>query len=55
MFDALSEETQLIVMVIGIAVLFVAVMWNTNRNRNKLYGRNKRDFRKNYFTKKKKK
>lgn len=47
MLNSLSEETQLIVLVIGIAILFAAVMWNSGRNRKKLYGRRKRDFRKN--------
>ncbi|WP_199729941.1 hypothetical protein [Aquimarina sp. AD10] len=54
MFDSLSEEIQLILMVVGIAILFIAVSWNTKRNKNKLYGRKKRNFKKNYFDKKKK-
>ncbi len=54
MFDSLSEETQLILMIIGIAVLFALVSWNTKRNKNKLYGRKKRNFKKNYFDKKEK-
>lgn len=55
MFDSLSEENQLIVMIIGIALLFVIVMWNTKRNKQKLYHRDNRDFRKNYQRKKKSK
>ena len=55
MFSSISEETQLILSIIGIAILFVLVMWNSKRNNRKLYGRNKRDFRKNYFEKKKRK
>ncbi|WP_161634404.1 hypothetical protein [Aquimarina pacifica] len=55
MFDSLSEEMQLILMIIGIAVLFVAVSWNTKRNKNKLYHRGKRNFKNNYLAKKKKK
>jgi len=54
MFDALSEETQLVIVVIGIALLFVIVRWNSARNKKKLYNRDTRDFRKNYFNKKKK-
>lgn len=52
MFDTISEETQLILTVIVIAVLFVLVTWNTKRNKNKLYNRNERNYRKNYFKKK---
>ncbi len=55
MFDSLSEEIQLILMVIGIAILFVAVSWNTKRNKRRFYDRNKRNFRKNYMDKKKEK
>ncbi len=54
MFDSLSEETQIILMIVGIAVLFIAVSWNTKRNKRRLYDRGKRNFRKNYMEKKKK-
>ncbi|PKV52311.1 hypothetical protein ATE84_4422 [Aquimarina sp. MAR_2010_214] len=54
MLDTLSEETQLILMIIVIAILFVAVSWNTKRNKNKLYDRDKRNFRQNYQKRKKK-
>ncbi|SHJ54972.1 hypothetical protein [Aquimarina spongiae] len=54
MFDSLSGETQLILMVIGIAVLFAIVSWNTKNNKRKLYDRDKRNFKKNYFKKKEK-
>lgn len=53
MLDTLSEETQLILLVIGIAILFLLVSWNHKRNKNKLYDRDKRNFRKNYLKKKK--
>ncbi len=53
MFDTLSEETQLVIVVIGIALLFFIVRWNSGRNKRKLYDRDKRDFRKNYFKKSK--
>ncbi|WP_164914169.1 hypothetical protein [Aquimarina sediminis] len=55
MLEALSEETQLILMVIAIAILFVFVSLNTKKNKNKLYNRDERNYRKNYFKKKKKK
>jgi len=54
MFDALSEETQLVVVIIGIALLFFIVRWNSGRNKKKLYDRSGRDFRKNYLKKRKK-
>ncbi len=52
MFDVFSEETQLVVVIIGIALLFFIVRWNSGRNKRKLYNRDKRDFRKNYLKKK---
>lgn len=55
MFDSLSEENQIILAIIGIAILFAIVMWNSKRNKKKLYNRDGRDFRKNYFKKKKRK
>jgi len=54
MFESISEETQLILVLIGIALLFFVVRWNSARNKRKLYNRDKRDFRKNYFKKKNK-
>ncbi|WP_158447887.1 hypothetical protein [Aquimarina longa] len=53
MLEALSEENQLILMILGIAILFIAVSWNTKRNKNKLYNRKDRSYKKNYFEKKK--
>ncbi len=55
MLDALSEEIQLIILIIIIAVLFFLVSWNNKRNKNKLYHRDQRNFRKNYLKKKDKK
>lgn len=52
MFDSLSEENQLIIVIIGISILFILVLWNTKRNKRKLYNRTNRDFKKNYFKKK---
>ncbi len=54
MLDSFSEETQLILVVIGIAILFAIVMWNSGRNKKKLYHRVNRDFRNNYLKKRKK-
>ncbi len=53
MFDSLSEEIQLLLLIIGIAILFIIVLWNSGRNKKKLYHRKNRDFRKNYLNKKK--
>ncbi len=53
MSDALSEETQLILVIIIIAILFIVISWNNKRNKSKLYNRDKRNFRKNYLKKKK--
>lgn len=53
MFESLSGETQLILMVIGIAVLFILVFYNTRRNKNKLYNRRKRNFKDNVIHKRK--
>jgi len=53
MFDSLSEETQVILMIVGIAILFIAISWNTKRNKQRLYNRERRNFKKNYAEKKK--
>jgi len=55
MFDSLSEENQLILAIVSIAILFAIVIWNGKRNKHKLYHRDSRDFRKNYAKKKKRK
>ncbi|MFC5046428.1 hypothetical protein HN014_13810 [Aquimarina sp. TRL1] len=52
MLASLSEETQLVLAIIGIAILFGIVLWNTKRNRKKLYHREQRNFKKNYAKKK---
>lgn len=54
MLNALSEDTQLIFTIIGIALLFIIVLWNSKRNNRKLYNRSERNFRKNYVKKAKK-
>ncbi|TYP70855.1 hypothetical protein [Aquimarina intermedia] len=54
MFSSLSEETQLVLAIIAIALLFGLVVWNSKKNKSKLYHRDQRNFRKNYYKKKKK-
>ncbi len=48
----LSEETQLIFLIIAIALLFVLVLFNNKRNKKLRYDRDKRFFNKNYYKKK---
>lgn len=45
MFDNLSGQTQFILTIVVIAVLFVLVSANNKRNRNKRNSRTKGDFR----------
>ncbi|WP_229746919.1 hypothetical protein [Dokdonia pacifica] len=54
-FDSLSNPTKVLVIFIGLAVLFMVVFANNNRNKNKLYRRKKRNFKDNYEAKKKEK
>lgn len=42
--ESLPVKTQFIVLAIGIALLFLLVRWNTQRNRNKRLNRSGRDF-----------
>lgn len=51
-FDSLSPTTQIFVIFIGLAVLFLAVFSNNKKNKDKLYGRKRRDFRDNYYKRK---
>lgn len=51
--DNFSELTQLIIVIVIIAVLFVLVLLNNKRNKKIRYDRDKRNFNKNYFKKKK--
>ncbi len=53
--ESFSELNQLIFLIVGIAGLFLLVFWNTKRNKNKRFNRKNRDFRKNYYDKKKEK
>ncbi|MCH8534037.1 MAG: hypothetical protein LAT51_03115 [Flavobacteriaceae bacterium] len=53
MLENISEEYQIIGVVVVLAILFLLVVWNHRRNTKKQYNRDKRNFRKNYFKKKK--
>lgn len=55
MLNQLSAENQLILVVIGIAILFVLVLLNNKRNAKKRFEREQRNFRKNFYSKKKQK
>lgn len=50
----LSNDIQVILLIVGIALLFGIVLWNNKRNQHKRYNRDKRNFRKNYHEKKSK-
>jgi hypothetical protein len=54
-FDSLSPTTQIFVIFIGLAVLFLAVFSNNRKNKNKLYDRKGRSFRDNYYNRKREK
>jgi len=54
MFEELSPEMQFIVVIVGLALLFLLVLWNNKRNTNKRFDRDKRNFRKNFYEKKQK-
>ena len=47
-----TEKSQLIFVIIGIAILAYLVYLNSKRNQKKLYHRQERNFRKNYYQKK---
>ena len=53
MFNSLSHETQSILMIIGIALLFLIVMANNRKNRTKNSDRRRRNFREGYEERKK--
>lgn len=55
MLENISEKTQLILVIIVLAVLFFAVVKNNNRNKEKRYDRKSRNFRKNFYEKRKEK
>lgn len=51
--NSLSPSTQIVVLFIGIAILFLFVFSNNKRNKGKLYDRKRRSFRDNYYNRKK--
>ncbi|MAQ40103.1 hypothetical protein [Mesonia oceanica] len=53
MLENLSEQTQLILIVVLLAILFFAVLKNNKRNKEKRYDRKSRNFRENIYKKKK--
>ena len=55
MLDNISEKTQLILVIIALALLFFAVVKNNNRNKEKRYDRKSRNFRQNFYEKRKEK
>ncbi|WP_192901725.1 hypothetical protein [Psychroflexus aestuariivivens] len=54
MLEELSPEMQFILIIVGLAVLFLLVFWNNKRNKSKRFDRDKRNFRKNFYEKKQK-
>ena len=53
-FNTLSPSTQIVLLFVGIAILFLAVFSNSKKNKNKLYNGKRRSFRDNYYDRKKK-
>ncbi len=54
-FDSLSNTTQIFIVFIGLAILFLLVFANNRRNKKRLYNRKRRNFRDNYEAKRKEK
>lgn len=54
-FDSLSNTSQIFIVFIGLAILFLLVFANNKRNKNKLYRRKRRNFKDNYEAKRKEK
>ena len=52
LYLAISEENQLVFLIIGIAVLFILVFWNNSRNKKQQSARRTKSFRNNYTQKK---
>jgi FtsZ-interacting cell division protein ZipA len=52
--ESLSADLQLVLLIVGIALLFGLVYWNNKRNQHKRYNRSKRNFRQNVLEKKEK-
>lgn len=54
-FDSLSSTSQIFIVFIGLAILFLLVFANNRRNKKRLYNRKRRNFKDNYEAKKKEK
>lgn len=54
-FDSLSSTSQIFIVFIGLAILFLLVFANNKRNKKKLYNRKRRNFKDNYEAKRKEK
>lgn len=54
MLEELSPEMQFVLVIVGLAILFLLVLWNNKRNKSKRFNRDKRNFRKNFYEKKQK-
>ena len=55
MLEQFSTDMQFIIVIIAIAILFFLVLFNNKRNRQKRYDRKNRNFRRNFYEKKKNK
>ena len=53
MFNAVPEEYKLVIIVVVLGVLCFMVIKNNSRNQSKLRGRRGRDFKTNYYQRKK--
>ena len=54
-FDSLSSTSQIFIVFIGLAILFLLVFANNRRNKKRLYNRKRRNFKDNYEAKRKEK
>lgn len=52
MLEQFSPDIQFILVIVGIAVLFLLVLFNNKRNKRKRYDRKHRNFRQNFYEKK---
>ncbi|MFN2261441.1 MAG: hypothetical protein ABR595_05200 [Psychroflexus sp.] len=52
MLEKLSPEMQFILVIVGLAILFLLVLLNNKRNKKKRFDRDKRNFRRNFYDKK---
>lgn len=52
-FDSLSSTSQIFIVFIGLAILFLLVFANNRKNKKRLYNRKRRNFKDNYEAKRK--